>query len=217
MAPATLPSPRMKLPLLSLLLAVSALAAEPPPLLVVSGKVLTQPDLKQPLGPEWSVGKGKWELADGVITASEIPEEKHVAVLHLATGPTSLVVECEFRLMDNKIFYVGCDGAKHVGRLIVTPKSARLAEDSTEVKGKTPSHTLAETAVDLKPEEWQHLRVEYTGDQMAARLNGAELRAQNPYLATPKVRWWLAAGGAGTQVRNIRVTEGVPLPETPAK
>jgi len=175
------------------------------------GKVISQPSLKEALGPEWSVAKGEWKPADGVLTAAEIPDEHHAAVLHLATGPTPLIFECEFRFNGSKIFYIGCDGTKHVGRLVVMPKSAKLCEDSTEVKGKTPSDTLAESAVDLKPDDWQHLLVEYAGDRIIAHLNGLELQAQHPYLATPKTRWWFAVGGAGAQIRNVRISEGQPL------
>lgn len=197
--------------LLTLSLGLGIAQAELPPILVKAGTVITQPDLKGPLGPEWSVGKGKWEPKDGVIVGNEIPEEHHAAVLHLKTGPVSLVFEAEFKMDAAKVFYIGCDGAKHVGRLVVVPKSAKLCEDSTEVKGKTPSDTLAETAVAIKPDEWVPVRVEYTGDQMLARVGPEhELKAQHPYLATPKVRWWIAAGGGQIEVRNIRVSEGAP-------
>jgi hypothetical protein len=189
----------------------SAASAGSEPVLVKPGKVISAPDLKGPLGPEWSVSKGKWEPANGVLTATELPEEHHSAVLHLKTGPTSLVWECEFRLNTAKVFYVGCDANKHVGRLVVTQKAARLAEDSTEVKGQTPSHVLAESAIELKPAEWQKLRIEYSGDRMVAQLNDRELKAQHPYLATPKVRWWFAAGGGAAEIRNVRVSEGEPL------
>jgi hypothetical protein len=203
----------MKRFLLLPLLALAAFAAAESPVLVTAGKVISQPSLKEPLGKEWSVAKGKWTAADGVLTADEIEDEHHAAVVHLATGPTPLVWECDFKLGDaGKIFYVGCDSNKHVGRLVVTPKKAHLAEDSTENKAtKTPGHVLAEAGFDAKPNEWQHLRLEYAGDQMVARLNGAELRAQHPYLATPKVRWWFAASGHGVQMRNIRISEGVPV------
>lgn len=200
----------MKLASLFLLAALSAFAADAP-LLVKPGKVISAPDLKSPLGAEWSVAKGKWEPADGVLKATDLPEEKHAAVLHLKTGPKPLVFECEFRFDSSKAFLIGCDATKHVGRLIVTPKGAKLAEDSTEVKGKTPSHTLAEAKVDLKTDEWQHLRVEFTGDQLAAQLGSAQLKAQHPYLATPKQRWWFAVSGGTAQIRNIRVSEGEPL------
>ena len=200
----------MKLASFLLVAAVGAFAADAP-LLVKPGKIISAPDFKQPLGPEWSVAKGKWEPADGVLKATDLPEEHHAAVLHLKTGPTPIVFECEFRFDSAKIFYIGCDATKHVGRLIITPKGAKLAEDSTEVKGKSPSHTLAEANVTLKTDEWQRLRVEFTGDQLAAQLGNNQLKAQHPYLATPKVRWWFAVGGGTAQIRNVRVSEGEPI------
>jgi hypothetical protein len=180
------------------------------PMLIRPGKVIAQPDFKGPLGPPWSTGKGKWTPADGVLTSTDLPEEKHIPVLHLATGPVDVVVDCEFRLSDGKTFLVGFDGAKHIGRVVITAKNWKLCEDSTEVKGKTPSNTLAEAKVDLKSGDWQRLHVEATGSKLVARLNGEELRAEHDYLATPKVRWWFAAGD-GAQVRKVRFSEGTAL------
>jgi hypothetical protein len=194
-----------------LCLPFTLLQAGDEPLLNTPGKVISAPDFKTPLGPEWTVTKGEWKPADGVLTANELPDEHHAAVLHLATGPVDLVLECDFRLGKGKIFYVGCDSARHVGRVVIMPKNIKLCEDSTEVKGKSPSHTLAESNLNLNPEEWQHLRVEYAGDQMAARLNNLTLNAQHPYLATAKVRWWFAASGTEVQLRNVRFSEGQPL------
>ena len=188
--------------LLFLFLPLAALAADATP--------ISAPTLHEPLGKEWSVAKGKWEVKDGILVASELPEEHHAAVLHLATGPTNLTVECDFRFTGGKIFYVGCDAQKHVGRLVVTPTAARLAEDSTEVKGQTPSHTLAEAKTEFKPGEWHHLRLDYSGDRMTAKIDQTELKAQHPYLATPKVRWWFAASGATVDLRNIRITPVAP-------
>jgi hypothetical protein len=193
---------------LSLLLPLShSLFAGEPLLLHSTPKIITQPDFKQPLGSEWSTGKGKWEPVDGTLKVTDIPDEHHIPVLHLATGQVDLIWECEFLFNAGKSFLVGCDAQKHVGRVVIGPKSFKICEDSTEVKGKTPSHTLSETAVDLKADQWHTLRVESTGDQIAARLDGVELQAQHPYLATPKVRWWFAASDT-VQIRNVQITEG---------
>ncbi|MEI9893486.1 MAG: hypothetical protein WDN28_06200 [Chthoniobacter sp.] len=203
---------------LALVLSVLVLplrAEDARPLLNNPGKVISAPDFKQPLGPEWSVAKGKWEPADGILSVTDIPDQKHIPVLHLTTGPTPLIWECEFKFNNGKSFLVGCDAQKHVGRVIIGPKSFKIAEDSTEVKGKVPSHTLNETAVDLKPDAWHTLRVEYAGDQMAARLDGQDLKAQHDYLATPKARWWFAAADS-VQIRNVKITEGQPLAPAPA-
>ena len=204
----------MKLPCLFALLStlpLSLLAEDAKPLLNQPGKVIAEPTFKDPVAPPWSVGKGAWTPADGVITAAAITAENHIPVLHLATGPTPLIWECEFKFNAGRSFLVGCDGASHhCGRVIIGPKSFKVCEDSTEVKGKTPSHTLSETTVDLKPDEWHKVRVEYANDELAARLDDKDLIGQDPHLTMPKVRWWFAAQ-QGVEVRNVRVTEGEPI------
>jgi hypothetical protein len=52
------------------------------------------------------------------------------------------------------------------------------------------------------------VRVEWTGDRMAVRIDGQELSAQHPFLATPKTRSWIA-GAKSAEVRNL-VIKGVP-------
>jgi hypothetical protein len=200
---------KSSLPLALAFLALPLCAEDAKPLLDKPGKVISAPGFKQPLGPEWSVAKGKWEPADGVLNVTNIPDQKHIPVLHLATGPTPLIWECEFKFNNGKSFLVGCDAQKHVGRVVIAPKSFKIAEDTA-----APSHTINETAVDLKLDDWHKLRVEYAGNQLAARLDGQDLTAQHEYLATPKVRWWFAAADS-VQIRNVKITEGQPI--APAK
>lgn len=178
------------------------------PILVKPGKTVAQPDFKSALDPEWTIKHGKWDIADGEMSIAELPENKHAAVLWHSAALASAVIECEFQWDGAKAFIVGCDGQKHIGRITITQRKAMLAEDSTAVKGKSPSHTLAEAAVDLKPGEWHKLRLEWTGDRMAARLDGVELKAQHPFLATAKSRWWFAVGGAKLKLRNVKACEG---------
>ena len=73
-------------------------------------------------------------------------------------------------------------------------------------------HTLAEAKIDLKQGDWQRLHVESTGNKLVARLNGQELRGEDPYLTTARVRWWFAAGGDNVQLRKVRFSEGTALP-----
>jgi len=191
--------------LLSLVL-LGVVASPQSPSMVTPGAVISQPDLQQPLGKEWSVAKGTWTATDGVLIVHALPEQHHIPVLHLATGPVDLIWECEFQVGSKQSFLVGCDGLKHVGRVIITPTSIAIAESSPDpATGKPGNHILSKQVVDLKPGQWQHLRVEYAGDEIAARLNDIALQGQHPYLATPKKQWWFAAS-EGVQIRNIRVT-----------
>lgn len=162
--------------------------------------VIAAPTFAEPLDASWSIAHGRWTPTNGVLDVVELPENKHVPVLHHKVGLQSAVIECEFRFDGPGTFLIGCDAEKHVGRVVVTQTGLSIAEDS----GK-PSHTLATLPLPVKPGEWHQLRVEWKGEQMAARLDGRELRTQHAYLATPKSRSWLAVGKAA-KVRNLRIS-----------
>jgi len=162
--------------------------------------VLSTPSFKEPLDSSWSAAKGKWTPNAGVLDVLEVPEEKHIPVLHHKVGLASATIEVEFMIDGPGSFLVGCDSDKHVGRVIVNGGSVSIAEDSVK-----PSHTIAKTEMPVKPGEWHHLRVEWAGDRMAANLDGKEVRAQHEFLATAKQRSWLAAGKS-VHVRNLKVS-----------
>ena len=161
---------------------------------------LVAPALKEALDASWSVAKGKWTPHDGVLDVLDLAEEKHIPVLHHKVGLASATIEVEFLIDGAGSFLVGCDSDKHIGRVVVNATSVSIAEDSVK-----PSHTIAKTDMPVKPGEWHHLRVEWTGDRMAANLDGKEVRAQHEFLATPKQRSWLAAGKS-VHVRNLKIS-----------
>ena len=187
-------------PLLPLLLATVAFGADLKPLLNEQPlPSLAAPSFKEPLGSEWQTARGKWTPADGVLHMADIPEEKHVPVLWHKVGLSAAVIELDFRQNAPGGFLVGCDGAKHVARVVVTPTALSIAEDSV-----APSHTIATTKVTAKQAEWHHLRVEWKGDEMAANLDGVELKAKHPYVGSAKARSWLA-GTKSADVKNLTI------------
>ena len=201
----------MKPLLMSLLLglALSLAAAEPKVPLVQPGKLVAHPDLKEPLGTGWTIKHGTWEVKAGELTIAEVPADKHAAVLWHEVGLPSAIVQCEFQFGGGRTFILGCDATnKHVGRLVITAKSAKLVEDSSEIKGKQPGQTLAEAALNLTPGQWYVARFEWQGDRMAASVDGHPLLGQHATLAQVKARWWLAVSGAKVHVRNLQVWEG---------
>jgi hypothetical protein len=183
--------------LLSLCLGASVLAQDLKP--------ITSPDLKTPLPEEWSVRHGTWEVQDGVMKVAEVPENKHAAVLWHQVPLQTGAVDCEFMLDGAKTFILGCDGEKHIGRIVITPQAIRLLDDSTEVKGKSPSKLLSTAPLELKSGEWHKLHYEWNGDRMAATLDDVKVEATNPNLGLKKSRWWFAVGGASLKIRNIAV------------
>lgn len=190
----------MKIPVVfSLLVLCAALPAADLP-------VVARPDLKSPLPAEWSVRHGTWEVKEGEMRIAELPENKHAAVLWHQVALQSGTVECEFQFDGAKVFIVGCDGERHIGRVVVQPKTLRLFDDTSEVKGKVPATKLAEASVDLQPGQWHKLTYTWEGERMTARVGDATIHASHPNLGRKKARWWFAVGGAGMKVRNIKVS-----------
>ena len=162
--------------------------------------VLAAPDFKGPLDASFSIAKGKWTPEGGVLSVLDLPEQKHIPVLHHKVGLASATIEVEFLIEGPGSFLVGCDSSKHVGRVVVAAGGLSIAEDSV-----APSHTSDKVPMTVKAGEWHKLRVEWQGDQMAANLDGQELKAQHPYFATAKARSWLAAGKY-VKVRNLKIS-----------
>jgi hypothetical protein len=162
--------------------------------------IIAAPSFVEPLVAPFATAKGQWIPADGVLSVVDIPAEKHIPVLHHKVGLACAVIELEFRLDGAGSFLVGCDSDKHVGRVVINAKGLSIAEDSVK-----PSHTIAELPLAVKKGEWHKLRVEWKGDQMAARLGSIEVRAQHAFLATAKVRSWLAATQS-VKVRNLKIS-----------
>jgi hypothetical protein len=162
--------------------------------------LVASPQLTEPLGAAWKIHHGQWTPENGELRAAEIPQEKHSAVLHHRVGLKNAVVELEFRLEGAGYFGVGCDGPPHVGRVIVLQNRIQIAQDS-----KSTPKILAVREMQVRAGEWHHLRVEWKEDQVAARLDGQELRAQHDYFSTRKGLTWIGAGPAGATIRNLRI------------
>lgn len=158
------------------------------------------PGFRLPLDASWSVAHGSWTPKDGVLHAVELPENKHAAVLHHKVGLRSATIECEFRLEGQGTFLIGCDGTKHVGRVVVRAGGMDIAEDSVK-----PSHVLASLKRPVTAGTWHHLRVEWRDDLMSARLDGRDLHAQHDYLRTPKTRSWLAVAKEA-KIRDLKIS-----------
>ena len=76
--------------------------------------VLAAPDFKSPLDASFSIAKGKWTPEGGVLSVLDLPEEKHIPVLHHKVGLASAAIDVEFLSEGPGRFLVGCDSDKHV-------------------------------------------------------------------------------------------------------
>ena len=192
--------------------------ATAPVLNVPAGEAFA-PDFSKPLGEEWKVVKGTWKAEGGELRGDEVPADKHSAVLWHPGKVGTLILTCEFRLGSANTFYIGFDGPRHVGRLVIRANSIGLFEDSPDPDAKPgvkqASKPLMTFPTKLKADAWVPLTLEIRGDEMAALVAGVQIKGQHPFLATAKERFWFAVGGTDLRIRNLKVWDAKPNPEWP--
>ena len=128
----------MKTILLLCFVALSAQAADLPPLLGKPGKLLFEDDFNRAeVKPKWRPGLGFWAIQDGVLSVEENPADKHGAYAYAmpAFGYKDFVAEYSFKLNGS----TNCDlkiedsnwkdsHAGHIVRISITPKAVTLGD-----------------------------------------------------------------------------------------
>jgi hypothetical protein len=178
------------------------LAAAEQPILGKPGKLLFGDDFsRSQMPPKWRLGKGFWEIHDGVVTAAENPDDHHGAYAYADPRfPYKDIVAqfsfkfdgstaCHFMMEDSN--YKGSH-AGHIIRATVTPAAAMLADSKfggmkNEIHDKMidPQTTAEEKKqlqasikdksvsfkITLDAAKWHEARVEVVGDEMLLSID----------------------------------------------
>ncbi|MCX6898311.1 MAG: hypothetical protein NT105_06380 [Verrucomicrobia bacterium] len=177
-------------------------AADKLPILGKPGKLLFEDDFsRSAMPPKWRLGKGFWEIHDGVVAAAENPDDHHGAYAYAEPRfpYKDIVAEFSFKfdgstgchLMMEDSNYKGAH-AGHIIRATVTPTSAQLADSKfgtmkNEIyeKNKDPNTSpeekkqiqesikdkAASFKIALDPGKWHQARVEVVGDEMLISID----------------------------------------------
>jgi Domain of Unknown Function (DUF1080) len=200
----------------ALLAAAGLRAADPTPevkpLLTERGKLLFSDDLSQALGKEWKAGKGKWEVADGVIKASEVADDKHAAVVRHSLPFHDVAIGYSFKLDGAKATSLSINTAKnHLCRVIVRPTGLTVQKDDTDKDGPDKVVVFETRKVEIKPGEWHTLLVEIQGKEMVATLDGMETAfGSHEMLDADKANFGLTVSGESVSFKDLRVWETTP-------
>jgi len=184
-----------------LLSAVVALAQSGPA--ATPGKLLFEDDFgRAELAPKWKVGKGFFEVKDGVVTISENPDDKHGAYAYVRPAFQFKDIVAEFsaklegsrscNLMVNDTTYKESH-AGHILRATLLPGRVDLADQKLGnmkndyyEKMKDPKTTDEEkkklrdsikdksagTKVEADLSQWHKIRVEIVGDEILLSIDG---------------------------------------------
>jgi hypothetical protein len=180
-----------------------AFAEESAALLAKPGKLLFEDDFaRSDMKPKWKVGKGAWAIKDGVVSAEEIPADKHGAYAYIDPNVQykDAVVEFSFKLDGAKNLHLNMRDsnfkgahAGHVLRATILPTGVQLVDmitggmknenyvitsdpkASAEDKKAVYARIKDKTAnykFNLDLSAWHHARVEVVGDEMLMIIDG---------------------------------------------
>jgi hypothetical protein len=186
-------------------LLVSPLLAEEPKL-AIPGSILYENKLAEAPGPEWKAAKGKWESADGSLRGSELPEDKHGAVIRLNRKFTDFVIEAEFCFSGAKSTTLSINAEKdHMARIAITPNLVTVRRDDNDHAGPDKAITFAVFPAKFEPGTWHKIRLEMVGDVLLGQVDDLVAWGSDPLFATPKVAPGFTAAGQSIQWRNFTV------------
>jgi hypothetical protein len=204
------------LPFLALA-AVPAVAADPlapagvpATKMLVPGKQLLSDDFAAPLGKEWKVAKGKWDVSGGAVRVAELPADLHGAVARRDVPLKSAVVAYEFKLDGAKVTTLSVNGPKgHVCRVLVRPTGISVQKDDQDgKKGDDKAVPLATAEAPVKAGEWHTLVVELRGADLLATLDGKHVAyGRHAAIDTARTNFGLTVAGEAASFRRLRVWE----------
>ena len=204
------------LPLLALA-AVPAVAADPlapagvpATKMLVPGKLVLSDDLATPLGKEWKVAKGKWDVSGGAVRVAELPADMHGAVARRDVPLKSAVVAYEFKLDGAKLTTLSVNGPKgHVCRVLVRPTGVTVQKDDQDgKKGDDKAAPLATVQTPVTAGGWHSLVVELRGSDLLATLDGKHTAfGSHPAIDAARTNLGLTVAGEAASFRKLRVWE----------
>ncbi|MFO0967780.1 MAG: family 16 glycoside hydrolase [Gemmataceae bacterium] len=183
-------------------------ADEPKTLMTERGKLLHSEDFNKPPVKEWKVGKGKWEVVDGVLRGSELKSDMHGAVMRYLLDFDAIVIQYDFRLDGAKQTTLSINAPKgHICRVVVNAAGISVRKDQDKKK-KEKGEILGAVKTPISPGAWHTLVLELKGKEMVASLDGKHVAyGTHDAIDVKKANFGLTVAGESASFKNLRVWE----------
>lgn len=199
--------------LCTLALALPALAADQP-LLGVPGKLVYENALSSGVPEGWTVGKGKWEAADGALRGAELEADHHGAVMRMTKPLQDFIIEFEAKLDGSKGISLSINDPKgHLARIAVAPASVRVTKDDHDKTGPDKAELFGNLKADIAAGTWIKVRMEIVGDTMLAKAGEIVACGTHEQLAGAKSNFGLTVAGETASFRNFKLWETTRNPD----
>jgi hypothetical protein len=172
------------------------------------GQVIFSEDFSGPtLAKGWGGKPGKWEMVDGAVKVSELPEDKHAAVRRHPLQYHDAIFEFSFELDGAKMVALSLNNkGGHVCRLMVNPKGLTLQVDQPNASSELKAVRLATSATPVEPGKWHKAVVEVHGPRMIAQIDDAPpISGENPRVDVDKADLGFPVGGVSAKIKDVKV------------
>jgi hypothetical protein len=172
------------------------------------GPVIFSDDFSGPeLGKGWLGKPGKWEMADGAVKASELPEDKHAAVRRHALQYHDAIFAFSFEFDGARTIGLSLNNkGGHVCRLMVTPRGMTLQVDQPNAKSELKTVKLAASTNPVSSGTWHKVVVEVHGPRMIAQIDDAPpIAGENPRVDVDKTDLGIPVGGVSAKIKDVKV------------
>ena len=208
-------TPKTALLALAPVLLVSLFArADMKPLMCKRGALLFSDDFSEgPVGKNWRVAKGQWEIAGGALKGVELKADNHAAAVRHAVNYHDAIFQFSFKLDGARMaaFMLNRKGG-HVCRVIINPSGFALNKDGNPAK-QEKAVTLAAVKTPLNAGQWYTMLVEVQGSQMLARIDDGHVGfGEHDGINIDKNDFGMPVSGDSASFRDIRVWEALPNP-----
>jgi hypothetical protein len=172
------------------------------------GQVLFSDDFSGPsLAQGWLGKPGKWEMVDGAVQASELPEDKHAAVRRHRLLYHDAIFEFSFEFDGAKTIGLSLNNkGGHVCRAMITPKGMIIQVDQPNPTSELKGVRLAASTTPVEPGKWHKLTVEVHGPRMIAQLDdNPPVAGENARVDVDKIDLGIPVGGVSAKVKGLKV------------
>lgn len=177
-------------------------------LLAIPGTVIYENKLDTAPSAPWKAAKGKWELVEGAMRGTELPEDKHGAVTRLPNKLQDFVIEFEFKLEGARSISLSINAVKdHMARIAITPKSVTIQRDDNDHEGPDKAVIFARFPAELTTGTWHKVRLEMVGDVMLGQVDELTAWGSSDLFKTPKTAPGFTVGGQSADFRNLTIRE----------
>ena len=179
---------------------------KPKPLDPIEGKVIHKDDFASMPDKPWAVVRGRWNTKDGVLYGNQKGGERAPGAMRLSLNlqDGDLQYQLNSPLTARHVLRVQGEQRDYVFLVTISPQQLAISRQAQE--NEAPGNKLlAEMRLKLTPDEWADVRIRFQGDELAAQVGTAVVRAKHESFAGKKTAAALMVYGQGISFRNLVV------------